>query len=100
MRTISLRSAQPPPTLYQTSKNFDGRLFIIDVLAEPPLQTNQFQFEETKGNGGEDDNTEEDTSNDELLLLRLRVYDPEFSRYYEGERRSARHGYRRQTIHY
>ena len=62
----------PPPTLFQTSKQFDGRLFIIDVLSEPPLSTNQ--------EGKEED------EHSEYLLLRCRLYDPEFSRYYEATR--------------
>ena len=60
----------PPPTLFQTSKKFDGRLFIIDVLSEPPLSTNQ--------EGKEED------EHSEYLLLRCRLYDPEFSRYDEA----------------
>ena len=67
----------PPPTLFQTSKKFDGRLFIIDVLSEPPLATSVSNQDEQK--------QQEDY---EWLLLRCRVYDPEYSRYYEA----ATHG--------
>jgi hypothetical protein len=64
--------ALPPPTLFQTSKNFLGRMFIVDVLSEPPLATGSNQGETRK------DPTRE------LLLLRCRMYDPEHSRYYEA----------------
>lgn len=65
--------ATPPPTLFQTSRKFDGRLFIIDVISEPPLATSLSNQEEQK--------QQEDY---EWLLLRCRVYDPEYSRYYEA----------------
>ena len=65
----------PPPTLFQTTRKFAGRLYIIDVLSEPPLAT---AFPSNQEEKVHDDEVEE------FLLLRCRMYDPEFSRYYEA----------------
>jgi len=59
----------PPPTLFQTTRSFGATMFIVDVLSEPPLSTAPCVFAESTA---------------EYLLLRVRLYDPEVSRYYEA----------------
>ena len=63
----------PPPTLMTTSKRFGDELYIVDVLAEPPLSTTcEIESDNTLGK--------------EPMLVRVRMYDPGRSRYYEVSR--------------
>lgn len=69
----------PPPTLYQTSVVRGGRAFIVDIIGEPMLGGNQGDSPRLGEWGAEGEDEE-----GEVMLLRFRVYDPEFSRYYEA----------------